>query len=118
MSKSGSSQAAPIPFAPSLSRLMNADSINIDYLSSLARVELSPEEKATYSRQLGQILEYFERLKSVNVDGVEPTAHAFPLENIYAEDKSREPLTPEAALQNAPSQREQQFAVPKVVEEA
>lgn len=97
---------------------MNTDSIDIDYLSSLSRIELSPEEKATYSRQLGQILEYFERLKSVNVDGVEPTAHAFPMENIYAEDVSRAALTPEAALQNAPSKREQQFVVPKVVDEA
>lgn len=97
---------------------MNTESINIDYLAALSRVELTAEEKTTYSRQLGQILEYFERLKSVNTEGVEPTAHAFPMENIYAADVASDPLPAEAALQNAPSQREQQFAVPKVVEEA
>ena len=33
--------------------------------------------KATFSRQLGDVLAYIEKLKQADVSGVEPTAHAF-----------------------------------------
>ena len=62
--------------------------MDIDYVANLARIELSDEEKTTYQRQLGDVLKYFEKLQELEVDGVEPTAHAFPRYNVWDQDES------------------------------
>lgn len=91
-------------------------SIDIDYVAKLARIALTDEEKATFSAQLEDVLEHFKKLEAVDVSGVEPMAHAFPLVNVWQEDEPREAFTPEQALANAPKQRDNQIVVPKVVE--
>lgn len=95
---------------------MSSSGIDIDYVANLARLSLTEEEKKTFSAQLGDVLHYVEKMEALDVSGVEPTAHAFPLENVYAEDAARPGLTAEEALQNAPARREQMIVVPKVVE--
>jgi len=96
---------------------MNAEpEINIDYVANLARVALGAEEKARFSRQLGDILHYVEKLKGVDVTGVEPMAHASPVFNVWQADLPREGLTVAAALRNAPASRQNMVVVPKVVE--
>ena len=92
------------------------NSIDIDYVANLARLALSPEEKATYARQLGDVLAYIEKLKQADVTGVEPTAHAFDVHNVWAADVPTPGLSVEDALRNAPAQRDNMIAVPKVVE--
>ena len=59
--------------------------INIDYVAQLARLELSDEDKAKISGQLNDILVYFEKLNSVNVEGIEPMAHAHKVDNVWRE---------------------------------
>lgn len=96
---------------------MSADSdINIDYVANLARLALTPDEKSRYARQLGDILHYVEKLKQVDVNGVEPMAHASPVFNVWRADVAQPGLTVEQALQNAPAQRQAMIVVPKVVE--
>lgn len=91
-------------------------SMDIDYVSNLARIELSAEEKNKFQGQLGDVLKYFEKLQELDVEGVEPTAHAFPRFNVWDEDESKEGLPSEKALMNAPKSRNDQIVVPKVVE--
>jgi len=90
--------------------------IDIDYVANLARIALSDEERALFSGQLEEILEYIEQLKKVDVEGVEPTAHAFSVTNVWREDVARPGLTPEEALSNAPEARDGMYVVPKVIE--
>ena len=92
------------------------EEFNIDYVARLARITLTPEEKTQFARQLGKVLHHIEQLGKVDVTGVEPTAHAFPVENIWADDVARAGLPVELALQNAPAQRDGMITVPKVVE--
>ena len=89
--------------------------IDIDYVANLARIELTNEEKKEFSSQLGDVLHYFKKLNEVDVEGVEPMAHAFPHFNVWREDRSGEPLNVENALRNAPAERQDQIIVPKVV---
>lgn len=91
-------------------------SIDIDHLAQLARLALTDEEKARLTAQLGDILGYIEQLKRVNVDGVEPTAHATPIFNVLQADEPRPGLSVEDALRNAPAQRDNMILVPRVVE--
>lgn len=90
--------------------------IDIDHLATLSRLALTPEEKAKFSAQLGDILGHIEQLKQVNVDGVEPTAHATPIFNVLQPDVARVGLSVEDALRNAPAQRDNMVVVPRVVE--
>lgn len=90
--------------------------LNIDHVAALSRLALTPEEKATFSQQLGDVLHHIEQLSKVDVSGVEPTAHAFAVYNVWQDDVARPALPVEAALQNAPAQRDSMIVVPKVVE--
>ena len=90
--------------------------INVEYVAHLARLELSPEEARKIGAQLGQVLGYIEKLKEVDINGVEPTAHAFPLVNVTRVDEVRPSMTNEEALRNAPSHANGLFIVPKIVE--
>jgi aspartyl-tRNA(Asn)/glutamyl-tRNA(Gln) amidotransferase subunit C len=95
---------------------MAAVEIDVKYVAHLARLSLSPEEERKMSEQLGNILGYIEKLKEVDVSGVEPTAHAFPLVNVTRPDEVRPSLSNEEALRNAPAQANGLFIVPKIVE--
>ena len=90
--------------------------IDVKYVAHLARLSLSPEEEQKIGAQLGNILGYIEKLKEVDVSGVEPTAHAFPLVNITRADEVRPSMSNEDALRNAPAQANGLFIVPKIVE--
>lgn len=95
---------------------MSAPDFNIKYVAHLARLKLTPEEETQLGAQLGNILGYIEKLKEVDVTGVEPTAHAFPLVNVFRPDEPRPGLSTEEALRNAPKRANGLFVVPKVVE--
>lgn len=93
------------------------DQLDVDYVAHLARIELTDAEKEKFRSQFGDILRYFDKLNAVEVEGVEPTAHAFPRENVWDEDVARPGFTAEEALSNAPSTRKDQVVVPRVIEE-
>jgi aspartyl-tRNA(Asn)/glutamyl-tRNA(Gln) amidotransferase subunit C len=95
---------------------MPSPELNIDHVATLARLALTPEEKITFAQQLGNVLQHIEELSKVDVSGVEPTAHAFAVTNVWAEDVARPGLAVDQALRNAPAQRDHMIAVPKVVE--
>ena len=90
--------------------------IDVKYVAHLARLSLSAEEERNISAQLGDILGYIEKLKEVDVTGVEPTAHAFPLVNVVRPDEVRPSISNEEALRNAPAAANGLFIVPKIVE--
>jgi aspartyl-tRNA(Asn)/glutamyl-tRNA(Gln) amidotransferase subunit C len=90
--------------------------IDVKYVAHLARLALTPEEEQKIGAQLGNILGYIEKLKEVDVSGVEPTAHAFPLVNVTRPDAVRPSMSQEDALRNAPAQANGLFIVPKIVD--
>ncbi|MBW8782153.1 MAG: Asp-tRNA(Asn)/Glu-tRNA(Gln) amidotransferase subunit GatC [Verrucomicrobia bacterium] len=90
--------------------------LNIDRIATLARLALTPEEREKFSAQLVDVLANIEKLREVDVTGVEPTAHAFPVYNVWADDVAQPGLSVEDALRNAPAQRDNMIVVPKVVE--
>ncbi len=96
--------------------MSQAPQLDIDRVAQLARLALTPEEKATFSQQLGSVLHHIEQLARVDVTGVEPTAHAFAVTNVWREDVAAPGLPVADALRNAPAQRDHMIAVPKVVE--
>ena len=97
--------------------MSNPSELNIDSVANLARITLGAAEQEKFSRQLGDILRYVDKLKEVDVTGVEPMAHASPVFNVWEPDVPVRPgLSVEQALRNAPAQRQHMVVVPKVVE--
>ena len=90
--------------------------IDVEYVSKLARIELTEEESRKLGEQLDEILKYFRKLDTVDVTNVEPTAHAFPVFNVWQEDEAVSGFSVKEALRNAPEARDNQVVVPKVVE--
>ena len=95
---------------------MAAPELDVRYIARLARLELSDEEVTRYQAQLSDVLTFVEALRKVDVSGVEPTAHASPVFNVFRQDEARPSFTPAEALANAPRQANNLFVVTKVVE--
>ena len=95
---------------------MASAEIDVKYVAHLARLALTPEEEKQLGAQLGSILGYIEKLRELDVSGVEPTAHAVPMVNVTRADEIRPSLAHEDALRNAPRQANGLFIVPKIVE--
>jgi len=95
---------------------MASAEIDVKYVANLARLALTPEEEKQMGNQLGSILGYIEKLRELDVSGVEPTAHAVPMVNVTRVDEIRPSLAQADALRNAPRSANGLFIVPKVVE--
>ncbi len=95
---------------------MSAVEIDVKYVAHLARLQLTPQEEQQFGEQLAHILGYVEKLKELDVTGVEPTAHPIPLANVTRADTVHPSLPHEAALRNAPAEANGLFVVPKIVE--
>lgn len=95
---------------------MGSPNLDVRDVARLARIELTGEEAATFQSQLGRVLEYVEQLKSLDVSGVEPTAHANPVFNVFRVDEPKPGLPRDLALSNAPHSANNLVVVTKVIE--
>ena len=93
-----------------------AGELDVAYVAQLARLQLTAQETELFQKQLGDVLKYAEKLKEVNVEGVEAAAHAVPIFNVFRTDEPCEWFTDTEALSNAPRQANNLFIVTKVVE--
>ena len=57
-------------------------------VAMLARLELAPESLARFQSEMEKIVSYVDQLTELDVDGIEPTAHAAPMTNVLREDQS------------------------------
>jgi len=89
---------------------------DVKYVAHLARIALTPDEQEKFGAQLSNILGYIEKLNQLDVNQIEPTAHAVPLVNVFRPDEVRPSLANEEALRNAPASANGLFMVPKIVE--
>lgn len=87
-------------------------------LAGLARIEMTEDELIELSSQFGVILDAVARVQEVKLDGVKPTSHPQPLENITRPDVVFPSLSPEDALSGAPAQEDKRFRVPQILGEA
>lgn len=71
-------------------------------VAELARLELKPEEEDHLHREMESIVGYIDMLGELDVEGIEPTAHAVPLTNICREDVAEDSFPRDVMLKNAP----------------
>ena len=102
---------------------LNTENIKIEDIAMLARLELTDEEKKLFSKQLGSIIEYMNKLNKLSTTDVTPTTHALPIKNVFRDDKMEPSLPKDKALSNAPDrsslsggQAGDFYRVPKIIE--
>ncbi|HSX02408.1 MAG TPA: Asp-tRNA(Asn)/Glu-tRNA(Gln) amidotransferase subunit GatC [Candidatus Saccharimonadia bacterium] len=87
----------------------------VERVATLARIGLSPEEAAEMAAQIGQIVGFVEQLQSVDVADVAPTDQVNGLVDVMRVDEVRPGLSRDAALANAPAQKDGYFMVKRVL---
>jgi aspartyl-tRNA(Asn)/glutamyl-tRNA(Gln) amidotransferase subunit C len=91
------------------------DSEQVRKVANLARLELTPDEEAQFTTQLGSILDYIEQLNQLDVTNVIPTTRAIDVSNVTREDILQPYPEREAILNSAPQQEGDFFRVPKIL---
>jgi aspartyl-tRNA(Asn)/glutamyl-tRNA(Gln) amidotransferase subunit C len=85
-------------------------------LAQLSRLVLSEDEIERFREELSSILEYVEKLNSVDISGLESTYQVTGLKNVMRKD---EPIDygykTEDLLKNAPAVQDNQFKVKRVL---
>ncbi|HOO26928.1 MAG TPA: Asp-tRNA(Asn)/Glu-tRNA(Gln) amidotransferase subunit GatC [Lachnospiraceae bacterium] len=88
----------------------------IDYVGILAKLELSDAEKEQAKQDMGNMLDYIDKLNELDTTGVEPMSHVFAVNNVFREDVVTNGDDREEILKNAPAAKSGSFKVPKTVE--
>jgi len=89
--------------------------IDINHIAKLARLKLTDAEKERFSKQMGTIIEYIEKLNELDTKDVEPTAHVLGLNNVFREDVATKPLTDQNPINDSPAHSKGHYEVPKII---
>ena len=61
----------------------------VQHIAKLSRLGLTEKEVGKYQKELSSILDYMEKLKEVDISGIEPTSHSILVENVMRSDKEK-----------------------------
>ena len=87
----------------------------IQHIAKLANLEFDADELSLFTQQLDTILYYFDKLKELHTDDIEPTFSTAEFECPIREDKVSPSLPETESLKNAPEKESGYFKVPKVI---
>ena len=91
---------------------------DVAHVADLARLHLSDEELDLFTGQLASVLDHAADVASLDLAGVEPTAHPLPVSNVFRSDEVRPSLDRDELLAQAPSVEDHRFRVPRILGEA
>jgi aspartyl-tRNA(Asn)/glutamyl-tRNA(Gln) amidotransferase subunit C len=90
----------------------------VAHVADLARLELTDEELDLFTGQLAEILDHAADVASLDLTGVEPTAHAMAVTNVLRPDVPSPCTDRDELLAAAPSVEDHRFRVPRILGEA
>lgn len=91
---------------------------DVRHVAKLARLDLTDDEVELFTGQLEAVLEHAQDVEALDVEGVPPTAHPLPLENVFRDDVPGESLDRDEVLAMAPAAEDGRFRVPRILGEA
>lgn len=94
---------------------MEVNDALVDKLAHLSRLQFNETEKAAIKNDLQQMIGFVEKLKELDLEGVEPLLFMSDEVNVLREDEVKGSVSREEALRNAPLHDGQFFKVPKVI---
>ncbi len=91
------------------------DTAHVKHIARLARLVVTDGEATVFAGHIGSVLDYMEKLNTVDTDGVEPTAYVSPGHDALRDDILQESMPREKLQCNGSSVIQGYFAVPRVV---
>ena len=90
---------------------------DIQKVAKLAHLDLKDDEAKALMGNLNDILGYIENLNELDLDGIEPTAHAVEIDNVFRESSKSVDRSDvvKHTLKGAPDHDDEFFLVPKVI---
>lgn len=95
---------------------MKIDRALLDKMAHLSRLDFDEKDADKMIQDMTAIVEWVEKLKEVDTEGIEPLTTMSHEINALRDDKVQEHLPHDRALKNAPRKDEDYFRVPKVLE--
>jgi aspartyl-tRNA(Asn)/glutamyl-tRNA(Gln) amidotransferase subunit C len=89
----------------------------VRHLAGLARIQVSDEEVARFTEQLGLIVDSVATIKAAVQGDVPRTSHPIPMANVFREDVIEPSLTQQEALSSAPDSDQGRFRVAAILDE-
>ena len=87
----------------------------VEHIAWLAKIELSQDEKARFTKQLNKILEYFELINEIDTEDIQPTSQVVEAISALREDRVNPSLSINDALSNTTHRDRGFFKAPKIV---
>ncbi len=96
---------------------MSLTRTEVQHIAELAKLQLTEAEEALYQEQLSDILDYIQRLNTLDTEAIPPTATVLPLRSVMRDDVARPSLPVEDVLANAPARSGDAFEVRVILED-
>ena len=96
---------------------MSLTRAEVQYIAELAKLQLTEAEEALYQEQLSDILDYIQRLNTLDTRAIPPTATVLPLRSVMRDDVPRPSLPVDEVLANAPARAGNSFEVRVILED-
>jgi aspartyl-tRNA(Asn)/glutamyl-tRNA(Gln) amidotransferase subunit C len=84
----------------------------VAHVAALARLDLSAAESERMAAELSKVLDHIEKIRELDLDGVEPTAHVIDIVAPLRPDLAEPSLPRELAMASAPEPTDAGFGVP------
>ena len=95
---------------------MKFDKDSLYKLGKLSKIQIDESKLKSLSSDLGSIIEFIDRLKSIDTENVDPTSNSLDQSLVMREDIASNENTANEILENAPQKELDFFSVPKVIE--
>jgi len=91
---------------------------DVAHVARLARLTLSDAELDRFTHQLADVLDHARDMAALDLTGVEPLAHPYPLRNVFRDDVPGPLADRGEVLAAAPLTEDDMFRVPPVLGDA
>ena len=95
---------------------MKFDKDSLYKLGKLSKIQIDESKLKSLSSDLGSIVEFIDRLKSIDTENVDPTSNSLDQSLVMRDDIASDVNSANEILENAPQKELDFFSVPKVIE--
>ncbi len=96
---------------------MSLTRAEVQHIAELAKLQLTDAEAALYQEQLSDILDFMQRLNTLDTEAIPPTATVLPLRSVMRDDAPRPSMPANEILANAPARAGDAFEVRVILED-
>ena len=95
---------------------MNIKKEDIEHIAKLSMLNLSETEIEKYRASMEEIVGFANKINELDTDGIEESAFASNMCNVFRKDEVKVFENHDALLENAPEQERGMFKIPKVIQ--